>query len=105
MQIFPDDEKRLTLLNERQPARPWRSLSEKRSCVICEKTFTGREVSVRWSRNRITRLGCPHCESAPELWVRLGNPLTNERAWADWETALAEAAIGFESLDARAVAV
>lgn len=105
MRILPTDEKRLALLNEMQPTRPWRSLAEKRHCVICDKRFTGREVLVRWSRHRNIRLACPHCESAPALWVRLGNPLTNERAWADWEAALVQAAVDIEDLGARAQAV
>jgi hypothetical protein len=88
MRIFPADEKRLALLNEAQPGRPWQTCSERRRCIGCESVFDGREVTVNWSRHRITRLGCPLCGSTPALWVRLGNPLIDEQAWADWEAAM-----------------
>ena len=92
MSSQPSDETRLQLLNEAQPGRPWRSCSEKRRCIACERTFRGTSVTVSALKNGATRLGCPRCGSAPELWVRLGNPFVDEQVWADWERALERSA-------------
>jgi hypothetical protein len=94
MRIFPTDQHRGAILNRAQPDRPWRSLDEQRRCVICDKTFTGREVVIRWSRHGVRRLSCPQCESGPALWVRMGNPLIDEDVWMEWEAVLAQAASG-----------
>lgn len=89
MRILPNDEQRLELLSNSQPGRPWRSVFEKRRCIVCEHTFRGRDAVVRWARHCVTKLGCPKCDSAPALWVRIGNPLTDDSVWAEWERALA----------------
>jgi hypothetical protein len=94
----PKNTKRLELLNQAQPDRPWSSCSEQRRCVICENVFSGDEVIVRNSRQRGVRLACPKCGSAPALWVRLGNPLVDQEVWADWES-LMECASGDDSDD------
>src|SRR5438445_471217 len=78
MQLFPKDETRLQLLNEAQPERPWRSSLEKRRCIMCERTFRGRDVVVRPGRTGQLQLACPTCDSGPQFWVRLGNPLLEE---------------------------
>jgi hypothetical protein len=88
MHTFPNDEIRLQLLNEAQPGRPWGSCKEKRRCIMCERTFRGSDVIVRQSREGVVQLGCPNCDSKPQFWVRLGNPLLEEHIWADWEVAL-----------------
>lgn len=88
MRTFPDDKTRLELLNEVHPGRPWRSCAEKRRCVVCDGVFRGRDVVVHSSRPQATSLACPVCGSAPALWVRLGNPLLDDRVWAEWESAM-----------------
>lgn len=96
MRTYPCDAKRLELLNQMSPARGWRSVREKRRCVVCEKVFRGAEVVVRWRRQGLTTLECPSCSSAPSTWVRLGNPLTDELAWQEWEAAMASCQSQFE---------
>ena len=86
-------EVRLDLLNQAQPNRPWRSSTEKRRCVVCDKVFRGNDVLVREETAGGNRLACPTCHSAPALWVRLGNPLIDNAIWADWEAALDFAAL------------
>ena len=92
MRTLPDDEKRLSLLNEAQPDRPWLSCAEKRRCVACERVFRGSALIARSLRRLENRLACPKCGSGPALWVRLGNPYTDDRVWAEWECALTHAA-------------
>jgi len=89
MRTYPNDAKRLELLNEMSPTRGWRNVREKRRCVVCEGVFRGSEVTVRWKRRGLTQLECPNCGSAPSVWVRLGNPLLDELAWQEWEAAMA----------------
>jgi hypothetical protein len=55
---------------------------------MCERKFSGNEVIVRHLRRDHARLACPACGSAPQFWVRLGNPLLEDHVWADWECAI-----------------
>jgi hypothetical protein len=82
------NKERLQLLNEAQPERPWKSCAEKRRCVNCDRVFRGEDVSVCRSDFGAWQLACPKCGSSPALWVRLGNPLTQEEIWSDWESAM-----------------
>lgn len=45
-------------------------------------------MEIRRDRTGIIHVACPGCQSAPKLWVRPGNPLVDETAWADWENAM-----------------
>jgi len=56
---------------------------------MCERTFRGRDAVVRRSRNGQVYLACPACDSGPQFWVRLGNPLLDDHVWSDWEIAIA----------------
>ena len=89
MRHFPSEPERLALLNEAQPGRPCESCAEKRLCLACERTFRGSAATVRTTPNGAIRLVCPGCGSAPDVWVRLGNPLIDEEVWGDWERAIA----------------
>ncbi len=88
MRLTPNNQERLQLLNEAQPDRPWHSCEEKRCCIACERVFRGTAVEIRRDRLGLVHLACPGCQSPPKLWVRPGNPLVDETAWADWETAM-----------------
>jgi NAD-dependent SIR2 family protein deacetylase len=81
--------RRLQLLNRAQPNRRWDSCTEKRQCIMCDRVFSGSEVDVRTRDHFKPDLRCPGCGSAPEMWVRLGNPLTDAVVWADWAEAMA----------------
>jgi hypothetical protein len=86
---LPLDE-RLTILRQTDQFRTWSSLDDKRVCVLCDKTFSGRQVGI--SRNRAGRiqLHCPtdRCGAGPGHWVYPGNPLISEAAYQDWNRAL-----------------
>jgi len=97
MRTYPTDAKRLELLNQMSPTRSWRSVKEKRRCVVCEKVFRGGDAIVRWRRQGLISLECPGCASAPSTWVRLGNPLIDELAWQEWEAAMASCQSRFEA--------
>jgi hypothetical protein len=83
------NETRLELLNNAQPRQPWESCEEKRQCIMCERTFRGRDAIIRRQRSGTLHLGCPICDSGPQFWVRPGNPLLDHHVWSDWELAIA----------------
>ena len=53
--------------------RQWRSLDEKRFCLVCGKIITGRQIQVEGGTrgNGSLRLSCPteRCNSIPMDWV------------------------------------
>jgi hypothetical protein len=53
--------------------RQWRSLDEKRYCLVCSKIITGRQIQVAGETrgNGSLRLSCPteRCNSIPMDWV------------------------------------
>ncbi len=77
---------KLRLLRAATPGREWRSLAEKRHCILCERDFTGNEVRLARGRRGVARLACPTpgCIATPAEWVHPGNPLLSEEAWRDW---------------------
>jgi hypothetical protein len=87
MHTIPTDEARLQLLNQLQPGQSWQSCAEKRQCIMCERTFRGWDVMVRRRRSGRLQLACPTCDSGPQFWVRLGNPLLDDRVWKPSEVA------------------
>ena len=66
--------------------RPWVSLDECRQCVLCERTFSGREVRLERDALGLFQIHCPTrgCTSTPSQWIHPGNPLVSEDAWKDW---------------------
>jgi outer membrane usher protein FimD/PapC len=82
-------EDKLDLLKQEDQFREWHSLDDKRICILCEKTITGRQIEISGTKSRI-RLHCPTeaCNSTPREWVYPGNPLLSEKSWRDWLTAL-----------------
>jgi hypothetical protein len=67
-----DDEK-LRVLQRHDQYRQWRSLDEKRYCLVCGEIITGREVRVikDKSGNGPRRVICPtdDCNARPMEWV------------------------------------
>jgi hypothetical protein len=66
------DEEKLDILHRLDQFRLWRSLDEKRYCLVCGKTITGHEVQVSGGENGPLRVSCPteHCNAVPMNWVR-----------------------------------
>jgi len=69
---LPDADK-LDVLCRLDQFRQWRSLDEKRFCLVCGKIITGRQIQVAGERhgNGPLRLSCPteRCNSIPMDWV------------------------------------
>jgi hypothetical protein len=67
-----DDEK-LETLRRFDQFRQWRSLNEKRYCLVCSKIITGREIQVAGGTHGdgSLSLSCPteRCNSIPMDWV------------------------------------
>jgi hypothetical protein len=82
--------KRIALLNEIPSPRPWRSCSETRRCVVCDKVFTADKVRINRLRDGRVVLRCPtlRCAGGPQMWGHAGEPLVSQEAWNDWERIL-----------------
>ena len=69
---LPDTDK-LDVLCRLDQFRQWRSLDEKRFCLVCAKIITGRQIQVAGGTrgNGPLRLSCPteRCNSIPMDWV------------------------------------
>jgi len=67
------DAARLDELRRLDQFREWRSLDDKRYCLICGKIITGRQIQVAGGTrvNGQSRLSCPteRCNSIPMDWV------------------------------------
>ncbi|MDQ2868188.1 MAG: hypothetical protein M3R59_07245 [Verrucomicrobiota bacterium] len=79
----------LAALRAADAFRPWLSLDDERLCLLCERTFHGRDVLVA-EEGREVHCPTPACPSHPDQWVHPGNPLVSEVAYADWWRALGE---------------
>jgi hypothetical protein len=68
------DADKLAALQHLDQFREWRSLDEKRYCLVCGKIITGRQIQVAGGTrgNGALRLSCPtgDCNSIPMDWVR-----------------------------------
>ena len=64
---------KLETLQRLDQFREWRSLDEKRYCLVCGKIITGQQIQVAGGTrgNGALRLSCPteHCNSIPMDWV------------------------------------
>jgi hypothetical protein len=71
--ITVSDANKLDVLRMLDQFRQWRSLDEKRYCLVCGEIITGRQVQVAGgTRNEEPlRLSCPtaQCNSIPMDWV------------------------------------
>jgi len=67
------DADKLEVLRRLDQFRQWRSLDEKRYCLVCGKIITGRQIQVAGGTrgNGSLRLNCPteRCNSIPMDWV------------------------------------
>jgi len=67
------DADKLEMLRRLDQFRQWRSLDEKRFCLVCGKIITGRQIQVDGGTrgNGPLRLSCPteRCNSIPMDWV------------------------------------
>jgi hypothetical protein len=67
------DAEKLNALRRLDQFREWRSLDDKRFCLVCGKIITGRQIQVAGGTrgNGPQRLSCPtgRCNSIPMDWV------------------------------------
>ena len=67
------DEEKIEVLRRLDQFRQWRSLAEKRYCLVCGTIITGRQIQVAGGTrgNGPLRLSCPteRCNSIPMDWV------------------------------------
>ena len=67
------DADKLDMLRRLDQFRQWRSLDEKRFCLVCGKLITGQQIQVAGGTrgNGPQRLSCPteRCNSIPMDWV------------------------------------
>jgi hypothetical protein len=67
------DSDKLDALRQLDQFREWRSLDDKRFCLVCGKIITGRQVQLTGGTggNGPLRLSCPteRCNSIPMDWV------------------------------------
>jgi hypothetical protein len=68
------DEEKLNILQRLDQFRHWRSLDEKRYCLVCGEIITGRQLNVMGAThaNGPLRITCPteHCNAMPMEWVQ-----------------------------------
>jgi hypothetical protein len=68
------DEEKLDILQRLDHFRHWRSLDEKRYCLVCGEIITGRQINVIGAThaNGPLRITCPteHCNAMPMEWVQ-----------------------------------
>lgn len=83
-------EEKLAALRRGDTVHQWQSLDDRWSCVLCERTFSGRQVEVSVTPLGRVRLRCPSdgCAGGPNEWVHPGNPLVSQKALRDWERIL-----------------
>ena len=75
MDLHLQPEEKLAILQAADPRRKWHSLDDRRVCVLCDRTISGRQIEVwrdaagRWSVYCPTE-GCP---SVPSDWFYQGS--------------------------------
>src|SRR5215475_9235374 len=71
--IRSSEQERLEALRSLDQFREWRSVDEKRYCLVCGRIITGRQIQVMrgTGSKRLLRLSCPTqgCNSVPMDWV------------------------------------
>ena len=94
------DADKLDALRRLDRFRQWRSLDEKRYCLVCGKIITGRQIKVAGETrgNESLRIKCPtkRCNSIPMDWVTPTNEI-NKNAIVARLRRFATFQIGFTS--------
>jgi hypothetical protein len=78
--ILPEE--KLAILQAADLRRKWHSLDDRRVCVLCDSTITGREVEVRVEPSGTVSVHCPTdgCQSVPSDWFYQGNACSVSKA-------------------------
>jgi hypothetical protein len=90
------DVDKLDALQRLDQFRPWRSLDEKRYCLVCGEIITGEQILVTGGTrgNGPLRLSCPteRCHSIPMDWILLTDEVMASLALRETERADASVA-------------
>lgn len=78
--ILPEE--KLAILQAADLRRKWHSLDDRRVCVLCDRTITGRQVEVRVETRGTVSVHCPTdgCQSVPSDWFYQGNACSASKA-------------------------
>ena len=83
------DEEKLRTLRRLDQFRQWRSLDEKRYCLVCGEIIDGREINVigPTHANGPLRVTCPteHCNAVPMEWVQPTDDVLIRMAMVEFE--------------------
>lgn len=83
------DREKLKILRRLDQFRPWRSLDDKRYCLVCGEIITGREINVirAMPANGPLRIACPteHCNAMPMEWVQATDDVLIRIAMVEFE--------------------
>ena len=83
------DKEKLRTLRRLDQFRDWRSLDEKRYCLVCGEIITGREINVigPTRANGALRVACPteHCNAMPMEWVQPTEDVLIRMAMVEFE--------------------
>ncbi|MEO7168565.1 MAG: hypothetical protein ABI787_00480 [Spartobacteria bacterium] len=71
----PSAQEQLTILQNADGQRRWRSLEDQRLCVLCRRVITGREIRITSNDTGGHDLRCPteDCAAAPSDWYYFGS--------------------------------
>jgi hypothetical protein len=74
-------EEKLAILQAADPRRKWHSLDDRRVCILCGRTITGRQIEIRRDSagSYSPRCPTPDCASLPNDWFYQGNGVAAER--------------------------
>ncbi|HSV62783.1 MAG TPA: hypothetical protein VLH83_05515 [Chthoniobacterales bacterium] len=68
-------EEKLAILQASDLRRKWHSLDDRRVCVLCDRTITGRQIEVTREPGGTFSVHCPTegCPALPSDWFYQGN--------------------------------
>jgi hypothetical protein len=103
------DQEKLNILRRLDQFRQWRSLDEKRYCLVCGEIITGREINViaATRANGPLRVTCPteHCNAMPMEWVQPTDDVLIRIAMVeferDWLCQIVRAGRAMQSLEKK----
>ena len=76
---------RLRLLRKHDLLRPWRRLTDQRTCLACGEVFTGIAITIVKVGSQV-EFGCPTlaCRGSLADFAVVGNPFEDDGVWQDW---------------------
>ena len=78
---IPTAEQRFMILQQKDLRRRWRSLDDKRICVLCHRLITGRDIRITENGDGEHDVHCPteSCAATPADWLYYGSALAPSR--------------------------